>query len=93
MPQAVLGDGEVERLERAGRAVLGPSRDDVMASMYGRVDPRPAAPTYSAEELAAMAAARAAEAQRCAALALDSPQGSAWHALPVPEGMGMDCGQ
>lgn len=41
-PQAVLMDGEVERLERASRAVCGPSRQEVMDSMYGRVDPKPA---------------------------------------------------
>lgn len=32
---------EVERLERAGRATSGPGRDDVMQSIYGRLDPKP----------------------------------------------------
>ena len=32
---------EVDRLERAGRAVLGPGREEVMDGMYGRLEPRP----------------------------------------------------
>ena len=38
---AVLKDDEVDRLERAGAATAGDSRQDVMESMYGRADPKP----------------------------------------------------
>ncbi len=31
----------MDRLERAGKAVCGPGRDDVMHGMYGKLDPRP----------------------------------------------------
>lgn len=39
--QAVLKDDEVDRLERAGQAASGASRQDVMDSMYGRMEPKP----------------------------------------------------
>jgi hypothetical protein len=38
---AVLKDDEVDRLERASSAASGPSRQDVMDSMYGRLEPKP----------------------------------------------------
>lgn len=38
---AVLKDDEVNRLERAKNAVSGLSKQDVMESMYGRLDPKP----------------------------------------------------
>jgi len=38
---AVLKDDEVDRLERANNAVSGTSRQDVMESMYGRIEPKP----------------------------------------------------
>jgi hypothetical protein len=38
---AVLKDDEVDRLERASAAASGPSRQDVMDSMYGRLEPKP----------------------------------------------------
>ena len=38
---AVLKDDEVDRLERASHATSGPSRQDVMESMYGRLLPKP----------------------------------------------------
>jgi hypothetical protein len=38
---AVLKDDEVDRLERAAAAASGPSREDVMDSMYGRANPKP----------------------------------------------------
>lgn len=38
---AVLKDDEVDRLERAAKAASGPSRQDVMESMYGRLEPKP----------------------------------------------------
>ena len=39
--QAVLKDNAVERLERASKAVSGSSRQDVLESMYGHLDPKP----------------------------------------------------
>ena len=39
---AVLKDDEVDRLERAAVASTGYTRDEVMNSMYGRLDPKPA---------------------------------------------------
>lgn len=39
---AVLKDDEVDRLERASTAVSGPTRQSVMESMYGRLNPKPA---------------------------------------------------
>ena len=63
--QAVLKDDEVDRLERAGAAASGEyTRQDMLESMYGRAEPKPAAPSYSAEERAAMR--RAADAERAA---------------------------
>ncbi len=38
---AVLKDDEVDRLERASAAVTGLSRQDVMESMYNRLEPKP----------------------------------------------------
>lgn len=38
---AVLKDDEVDRLERAAAAASGPSRQEVMESMYGRLEPKP----------------------------------------------------
>lgn len=38
---AVLKDEEVNRLERAAKAACGPSREDVMMSMYNRIEPKP----------------------------------------------------
>ncbi|KAG2432003.1 hypothetical protein HYH02_013074 [Chlamydomonas schloesseri] len=86
--QAVIGDAEVERLERAGRAVLGPGREEVMDGMYGRLDPKPLPPTYSPEELQRMAERARREAQQARLL---SRQDAAWVALTVEPGMGMEC--
>ena len=38
---AVLKDDEIDRLERAGKANTGPNRQEVMESMYCRLDPKP----------------------------------------------------
>ena len=42
---ATLKDDEIERLERARRAVSGVSADEVMQSMYNRLDPKPQPPS------------------------------------------------
>ena len=39
---AVLKDDEVERLERAAAAKTGYTREEVMNSMYNRLEPKPA---------------------------------------------------
>ena len=39
---AVLKDDEVDRLERASKAAVGDSREDIMDSMYGKLNPKPA---------------------------------------------------
>lgn len=39
---AVLKDDEVERLERAAVATTGYTKSEVMDSMYGRLEPKPA---------------------------------------------------
>jgi hypothetical protein len=38
---AVLKDDEVNRLERAAKSSSGPSREEVMRSMYNRLEPKP----------------------------------------------------
>ena len=38
---AVLKDDEVDRLERASAACTGASRQEVMESMYNRLEPKP----------------------------------------------------
>ncbi|EFN58095.1 hypothetical protein CHLNCDRAFT_142413 [Chlorella variabilis] len=88
--QAVLKDDEVDRLERAGAAASGPNREDVMDSMYGRAEPKPAAPRYSGEELAAMR--REAEAAKAAArLALQCGGSAAYAAVELPPQLSLDC--
>eukprot|EP00951_Prasinocladus_malaysianus_P023140 scaffold195656_cov30-Prasinocladus_malaysianus.AAC.1 len=39
--QAQLKDDEVDRLERASKAACGPTREEVMNSMYNRLNPKP----------------------------------------------------
>lgn len=63
-----------------------------MESMYGRLEPKPAAPAYSAEELAAMR--RADEAGKAAArAALAGCGGPPYAALELPAELGLDCGR
>ncbi|KAF8065598.1 hypothetical protein HT031_003199 [Scenedesmus sp. PABB004] len=81
---AALQDDEVERLERAGRpgGWLGLSRDEVLAGLYGRADPRPAAPRYGPAPAAERPPAPVAEPA--------STSERAWAALTVPAGLGLD---
>lgn len=60
----------------------------MMDSMYGRLEPKPAAPSYTPEELAAMA--RAEEARALEGRLLEARDAS-WKALieSVPPGMGL----
>jgi len=84
---AVLKDDEVDRLERA--AATGTRREEVMETMYGRLEPKPAAARYSAEERAAMRAREDAERAAARAAALKS---ASYLAIDVPRDMGLDCG-
>ena len=91
---AVLKDDEVERLERANQAGSGArSRQEVMASMYGRADPKPLAPSYTAEEVLKMQAAERARLERQEQLYLD-PGRQEWQELAAaaPQSFGADCG-
>ena len=85
---AVLKDDEVDRLERAAGATSGPSREDVMDSMYGRLEPKPQKPSYTAEERIAMRRREEEEhaAARRAALAPPS-----YLAIDIPRDLGVDC--
>jgi hypothetical protein len=86
---AVLKDDEVDRLERASKATTGLSRQEVMDSMYGRVEPKPKEPVYTAEEKMAMQRREEDELAAGRRLAL-LPQ--TYLALDIPRDMGMDCG-
>lgn len=39
--QAQLKDDEIDRIERAAKAACGPTREEVMNSMYNRLNPKP----------------------------------------------------
>ena len=67
-----------------------PSMQEVMESMYGRAEPKPEAPAYTAEEKAAMR--RAAEADKASArLALQRGGGPAYAAVELPPQLSLDC--
>ncbi|KAL4532079.1 hypothetical protein Ndes2437B_g02505 [Nannochloris sp. 'desiccata'] len=86
---AVLKDDEVDRLERASSAASGPSRQDVMDSMYGRLEPKPKEASYSAEERLAMHRKIEEEKTTARRAALLPPS---YLAIDIPRDMGMDCG-
>lgn len=86
---AVMKDDEVDRLERAG-AQSASLRQDVMESMYGRLDPKPAPAVYSLEEQKKMKAredAERAEARKAAGKLL-SPS---YQQIDVPGELGVAC--
>jgi hypothetical protein len=87
---AVMKDDEVDRLERAG-AQSASSRQEVMESMYGRLDPKPAKPTYSIEEQKKM---RAREEEEKAQARTSSMKmlSSSYQQIDVPHELGLDCG-
>ncbi|EIE25264.1 hypothetical protein COCSUDRAFT_13889, partial [Coccomyxa subellipsoidea C-169] len=87
---AVLKDDEVDRLERASAACTGPSRHEVMDSMYNKLDPRPKGPSYSLEERRAMHEAE--ESSQTEAKRLDAG-GKRWSEISVPSDLGLDCGR
>ena len=86
---AVLKDDEVDRLERASKATSGLSRQEVMDSMYGRLEPKPRQPSYSAEERIAMRRREEEEREAASKMALLP---SAYLAIDLPKDMGMSCG-
>eukprot|EP00889_Picochlorum_renovo_P001331 jgi/Picre1/28361/NNA_003767.t1 len=81
---AVMKDDEVDRLERAGA-----SRQDVMESMYGRVDPKPQEPIFSLEERRAMKKREEDEKKMAQKMALVS---QSYRQIDIPRDLGIDCG-
>ncbi|KAF6254870.1 hypothetical protein COO60DRAFT_1641961 [Scenedesmus sp. NREL 46B-D3] len=89
---AVLQDDEVDRLERSSRpgGWLGLGRQDVMDSMYGRVDPRPAAPTYDKATSPALTQQGQQQQQQASTEAAPiSGIDRAWQEIQVPAGLGL----
>lgn len=84
---AVLKDDEVDRLERAAAASSGISRQEVMESMYGRLEPKPRGPSYSLEERAAMRAREHTET----ALLKYSKHSQEYESITVPTDLGLEC--
>lgn len=87
---AVLKDDEVDRLERATAASTGPRRDEVMESMYGRLEPKPKEPSFSAEEKARMHQQQLEE-ESAARARLGAPGGPSYDLLEIPQGLGIVC--
>ncbi|KAK9836491.1 hypothetical protein WJX74_001619 [Apatococcus lobatus] len=85
---AVLKDDEVDRLERASKAAVGDTREDVMDSMYGRLIPKPAEPKYSGEDIVRM---RRRDEDLSHMVASTSADMLEWKDITVPESLGMDC--
>ncbi|KAK9820242.1 hypothetical protein WJX72_007885 [[Myrmecia] bisecta] len=85
---AVLKDNEVERLERAAVANIGYSRQEVMESMYGRLEPRPAAPTYTAHDQLLM---RDREEQDLLEARMSSKKDQGWKQIEVAPDLGVAC--
>ena len=85
---AVLKDDEVDRLERAQNASVGPSRQEVMESMYGRLNPKPAEPTYTPEEIQKMQLVEEAEKRH---RQLVSERDKVWEDITVDQELGLDC--
>jgi hypothetical protein len=50
---AQLKDDEVDRIERAAHAACGPTRQEVMESMYNRIHPKPIGKNISKSTLPA----------------------------------------
>ena len=85
---AVLKDDEVDRLERAQHASIGPSREEVMESMYGRLNPKPIEPSYTPEELRKMEQLEEDEKRR---KMLVSERDRRWTEVQVDRQLGLDC--
>jgi len=84
--QAVLRDDEVDRLERAGKATSGFSRQEVMESMYGRANPIPLQPSYTAEERLAVAHRDEDEAVAMRAV---TDRERRWASVEIPPALGV----
>lgn len=87
---AVLKDDEVDRLERSTTATTGLSRQEVMDSMYGKLDPKPAEPKYTAEQKIRMRALEEEEAGRARSM-LSLPGGPAYQAISINPQLGVEC--
>jgi len=87
---AVLKDDEVDRLERSTTATTGLSRQEVMDSMYGKLDPKPAQPKYTAEEKIRMRRLEEKEANRVRSM-LSLPGGPAYQAIAINPQLGIEC--
>lgn len=83
---AVLKDDEVDRIERAGKATSGYSRDEVMQSMYGNANPIAIRPKYTAEDLRRM---EQKEEEEAMAKRIEGPQEKSWNAIEIPEQLGI----
>eukprot|EP00887_Chlorella_sp_A99_P001899 scaffold18.g1899.t1 len=103
---AVLKDDEVDRLERAGAATTGPGREEVMESMYGRLEPKPRgaalwpARRFVFAALRCLSPSRARpppalsqeEADKAAARrALEVGGGRPYASIELPPDLGLDC--
>lgn len=66
----------------------GYTRQQVLDSMYGRLEPKPAAPSFTDEDMSRM---RSAQEQQALDARLLSTQELAWKALAVPQDLGVDC--
>ncbi|UPR05069.1 hypothetical protein HOP50_19g84160 [Chloropicon primus] len=87
---AVLKDDEVDRLERAGQACNGTTREEVMSSMYGRADPKPLPPSYTPEDLKKMKEKEEARLLESAKVA--TIEDKSWTSIRVDPDLGLDCG-
>eukprot|EP00205_Picochlorum_sp_RCC944_P001663 CAMPEP_0182608080 /NCGR_PEP_ID=MMETSP1330-20130603/2602_1 /TAXON_ID=464278 /ORGANISM="Picochlorum sp., Strain RCC944" /LENGTH=345 /DNA_ID=CAMNT_0024826781 /DNA_START=49 /DNA_END=1086 /DNA_ORIENTATION=+ len=88
---AVLKDDEVDRLERANKATTGKSREQVMESMYGKADPKPLPPSYTAEDLRKMRENKEQLALKCRKILTVTDK--VWSQIKVPKDLGLDCGE
>lgn len=68
--QAQLKDDEVDRIERASKAACGPSRQEVMDSMYNRLNPKPKGTARSHSVVNSPVPGELFRRRRCANLAV-----------------------
>ncbi|PNH12039.1 hypothetical protein TSOC_001052 [Tetrabaena socialis] len=82
--QAIIGDAEVDRLERAGRAVMGPGREALLSSV-GIVTPIMPVSQTIIRKKPTETSPPPHQAR------LMSRQDLAWSAITIEPGMGMEC--
>eukprot|EP00878_Enallax_costatus_P010420 GHUV01010877.1.p1 GENE.GHUV01010877.1~~GHUV01010877.1.p1 ORF type:complete len:291 (+),score=87.41 GHUV01010877.1:788-1660(+) len=83
---AVVQDDEVDRIERSSKpgGWRGLHRQEVLESMYGKMDPSPAAPKYDP-----MPIQQATEQQPAVAANNIPARDEPWDSLVIPEGTGL----